>query len=129
MTNPETKPQTPPPARPSVAPAPAPAKWRWNPPLWAWIFIIAAVGSSSYVWYQQRLRSAENAAQINDLKRQLRALDENPVMIELKQRVLDQDERLAAALGEQQAKITALQQAFEVTRDVINRDQRGWIMA
>lgn len=129
MTNPEPKPQTPPPAKPTVARSPAPGKWRWNPPLWAWIFIITAIGSSSYVWYQQRLRSTENAAQIGELKRQLRALDENPVIIELKQRVLDQDARLAAAVTEQQAKINSLQQAFEVTRNVINRDQRGWVMA
>lgn len=133
MTDAQTKPQTPAPGKtaPSItqAPPPAPVAWRWNPPLWAWVFIIAAVGSSSYVWYQQRLRSAENAAQISDLKRQLRALDENPAIIELKQRVLDQDARLAAGLGEQQAKINALQQAFEATRDVINRDQRGWILA
>lgn len=133
MTDAQTKPQTPATGKPAPsitpAPPPAPVGWRWNPPLWAWIFIIAAIGSSSYVWYQQRLRSAENAAQISELKRQLRALDENPAIIELKQRVLDQDARLAAGLAEQQAKINALQQAFEATRDVINRDQRGWILA
>jgi uroporphyrin-3 C-methyltransferase len=126
MTDPNTKPQTPAPAKP-VAPVRAPTRLR--PPLWAWIFIMAAIGSSSYVWYQQRLRSIENAAHISELKRQLRALDENPVIIELKQRVLDQDERLAAGLAEQQAKISALQQAFEQLQNVINRDQRGWIMA
>jgi uroporphyrin-3 C-methyltransferase len=112
-----------------AAPAGAPAKRRWLPPLWPWLLIMAAIGSSSYVWYQQKMRSAENAAQISELKRQLRALDENPVMIELKQRVLDQDSRLAGGLAEQQARINALQQAFEATRDVINRDQRGWILA
>lgn len=91
--------------------------------------MIAVIGSTGYVWYQQKQRSAENAAQISELKRQLRALDENPVIIELKQRVLDQDGRLAAGLAEQQAKINALQEAFEITRNVINRDQRGWVMA
>lgn len=128
MSDPNPKLQSPVAAKPA-APAPAPVKWRLNPPLWAWLFIIAAVGSSSYVWYQQKQRSAENAAQISELKRQLRALDENPVIIELKQRVLDQDERLAGELAGQQANINALQQAFELTREVINRDQRGWIMA
>lgn len=128
MTDPNPKHQTPAMGRPA-SPAPAPVKWRWRPPLWAWVFITAAIGSSSYVWYQQKQRSAENAAQISELKRQLRALDENPVIIELKQRVLDQDARLAAGLAEQQANIDALQQAFELTRDAVNRDQRGWIMA
>jgi uroporphyrin-III C-methyltransferase len=43
--------------------------------------------------------------------------------------VLDQDARLANGLAEQQARINTLQQAFETTRNLINRDQRGWILA
>ncbi len=128
MNEAQTQPRTPAPAKPAAIP-PAPAKMRVRLPWWFWLFIAAAVGASGYVWYLQRQRSVENAAQISELKRQLRALDENPVIIELKQRVLDQDERLAAGLAEQQAKINALQEAFELMRQAVNRDQRGWIMA
>jgi uroporphyrin-III C-methyltransferase len=128
MTEAQTQSRSPAPAKPAAIP-PAPGKARARLPWWFWLFIAAAVSASGYVWYLQRQRSVENAAQISELKRQLRALDENPVIIELKQRVLDQDERLAAGLAEQQAKINALQEAFELMRQAVNRDQRGWIMA
>jgi uroporphyrin-3 C-methyltransferase len=101
---------------------------RW-PATLALMLSLAAVGGSAYLWHRQTQFLTDQTEQMTDLKRQLRALDEHPSVIELKQRILEQDTRITASVAEQQAKIDALQQAFEVVRTAVNRDQRGWVLA
>jgi uroporphyrin-3 C-methyltransferase len=69
------------------------------------------------------------AKEVSDLRKSLRTLDDHPTLIELKQRVTEQDARLAAEFASQQQRIDSIEQAFDVTRQIVNRDQRGWILA
>lgn len=101
---------------------------RW--PLWlALVLALGAAGGSGFLWYQQQRLAVQHHERLTALKRQLRALDEHPSLIELKQRLLEQQNQLEKTLAEQQSRIDTLRHAFDVVRRDVHRDQRGWILA
>lgn len=89
---------------------------------------VAAAGCG-YLWYTLMQVQTRTAKEVSDLRKSLRTLDDHPTLIELKQRVTEQDARLAAEFASQQQRIDSIEQAFDVTRQIVNRDQRGWILA
>lgn len=95
----------------------------------ALLIAAAAAGGCGYLWYTLTQIQAHDAKEISELRKSLRALDEHPTIIELKQRVAEQDTRLAAEFAAQHKRINSIEQAFDVTQQVVNRDQRGWILA
>lgn len=110
----------------AAAPPRRPARW---PVVLAVVLALGAAGGSGYTWYMQQIRHEALQSRLTELQTTLRALDEHSSLIEIKQRLGEQNKQLNAALSEQQEKIDALYDAFEVTREAVNRDQRGWIMA
>lgn len=88
-----------------------------------------AVAGCIYLWKTLETLKTQTLAGTIELRKSLRALDEHPAVIELKQRLAAQDARLTGEFTAQRARIAALQEAFEVTRQVVNRDQHGWILA
>lgn len=95
----------------------------------ALLLAMAAAAGCGYLWYTMTQTQARTAKEVSDLKKSLRTLDDHPTLIELKQRVAEQDARLAAEFSAQQQRIDSIEQAFDVTRQIVNRDQRGWILA
>ena len=93
------------------------------------IILLVVLGLGAFGYYQQYLALTAQQNQVSELQKTIRGLDNHPTLVELKQRVLDQDSKLDSVLADQNAHITALQQAFEVTQNLINRDQRGWVIA
>jgi uroporphyrin-3 C-methyltransferase len=110
----------------AAAPPRRPARW---PMVLAVVLALGAAGGSGYTWYMQQIRHEALQSRLTELQTTLRALDEHSSLIEIKQRLGEQNKQLSSALSEQQEKIDALYKAFEVTREAVNRDQRGWIMA
>lgn len=90
---------------------------------------LAGAGGSGYLWYTLTRLQTQTDSQIGELRKSLRTLDDHPTVIELKQRVAEQDAKLAAEFAAQQKRITAIEQAFDVTQQIVNRDQRGWVLA
>lgn len=95
----------------------------------ALLIALAGAGGTGYLWYTLTQLQAQTDNEISELRKSLRTLDDHPTVIELKQRVAEQDAKLAAEFAAQQKRITAIEQAFDVTQQVVNRDQRGWVMA
>ncbi|MBN1378752.1 MAG: uroporphyrinogen-III C-methyltransferase [Gammaproteobacteria bacterium] len=93
------------------------------------IVLLVVLGLAGFGYYRQYLALHAQQNQVSELQKTIRGLDNHPTVVELKQRVLDQDSKLEPALADQNARIAALQQAFEVTQNLINRDQRGWVLA
>lgn len=116
------KPKAQPPATPKTRKIPVLA-------VLALLLAAAAAGACGYLWYTLLEMQASNAREIGDLRKSLRTLDDHPTVIELKQRVAEQDARLAAESAAQQKRIDSIEQAFNVTQQIVNRDQRGWILA
>ncbi len=90
---------------------------------------LAAIGGCAFLWYELQNAQQANHNNLLALKEELRTIDDHPSIIELKQRILEQDNTLSQTLAEQQTNIDALHSAFETTQQVNNRDQRGWIIA
>lgn len=93
------------------------------------LFAVLAIAISGWLWYQQLQIQAATQQELTQLQKTLRALDEHPSLIELKQRVLEQGEKLDATVAEQLQQIDAVKQAFTATQQIINRDQQGWVIA
>ena len=93
------------------------------------IVLAALLGLAGFGYYRQYQELSAQQNQISELQKSIRGLDNHPTLVELKQRVLDQDAKLDTALAEQNKRIEAVQRAFEVTQNLINRDQRGWVLA
>jgi uroporphyrin-3 C-methyltransferase len=123
-------PETAPPKPPGKSPAPAhkPRK-PWLLTVISLLIAVLAVAGCIYLWKTLETLKTQTLAGTIELRKSLRALDEHPAIIELKQRLAEQDAKLNEEFTAQRARIGALQEAFEVTRQVINRDQRGWILA
>ena len=102
--------------------------------LWLLIVFISiiAIGASAgcyWLWSELQTSQANVDQRLLELQQQLRILDDHPTVVELKQRVLDQEQQTVAALDRQQEQIQALEQAFITAQTALNRDQRGWILA
>ncbi len=95
----------------------------------ALILALAAISGSAYLGYRGLETYQSVNANLSALRESLRTLDDHPSVIELKQRVLEQDAKLETEFAAQQAKIDALQQSFQTMQGIVNRDQRGWILA
>ena len=93
------------------------------------LFALTAMSGSGWLWYQQQIIKANSELQLTQLETSLRALNEHPALIELKQRILEQNTKLAEAINEQTQQIEALKQAFSATQEIVNRDQQGWVLA
>lgn len=102
---------------------------RWPLVLALVVVVAAAGGGGYYLWREQQALHTELHGQLTELQQTLRTLDKHSSLIEIKRRVAAQDARLESALAEQQNTIDALHRAFELTRQVVDRDQRGWILA
>lgn len=118
--------------KPKASPPPPQTKTPRRIPVLAVIALLTALagaGGSGYLWYTFTRLQAQTDGEISELRKSLRTLDDHPTVIELKQRVAEQDAKLAAEFAAQQKRITAMEQAFDVTQQVVNRDQRGWVLA
>ncbi len=91
--------------------------------------LLVLLAVSGFAYYQQYLEFTGLQNQINELQKSVRGLDNHPTLVELKQRILEQDVKLDSSLAQQLEQIQAVRQAFEVTQNLINRDQRGWVLA
>lgn len=115
-----------------ASPPPSQTRTRRSIPVLAILALLVALagaGGSGYLWYTLTQLQARTDNELSELRKSLRTLDDHPTVIELKQRVAEQDTKLAAEFAAQQKRITAIEQAFDVTQQVVNRDQRGWILA
>lgn len=95
----------------------------------ALLLAAAAVGGCGYLWYTFMQMHEQTAGEVSELRKSLRTLDDHPTVIELKQRVAEHDARLTTEFAALQKHIDSIEQAFDVTQQVVNRDQRGWIVA
>ena len=98
--------------------------------LFGWIvLLLILLAVSAFGYYQQYLEFTALQNQISELQKSVRGLDNHPTLVELKQRIIEQDNKLNASLAQQREQIQALDQAFDVTKNTINRDQSGWVLA
>lgn len=95
----------------------------------ALLLAVGAGGACGYLWYMLMQTQAHTAKEMSELRKSLRTLDDHRTIIELKQRVMEQGDRLTAEFAAQQSRIDSIEQAFDVTQKIVNRDQRGWILA
>ena len=118
-------------AKPSAPKAPKKETAKSGSPLILLLFllIVAGISGSGWLAYQQYLLNAQIEQQVIQLQKSLRALDEHPSLIELKQRMTEHAEQIDARVAEQMQQIEAVREAFAATQSIVNRDQRGWILA
>lgn len=93
------------------------------------VLLLVLLCLAGFGYYQQYIAFKAQQNQISELQKTVRGLDNHPTLVELKQRILDQDSKLEAALAQQAEEIAAIRRSFEITQKLINRDQRGWVLA
>jgi uroporphyrin-3 C-methyltransferase len=93
------------------------------------IILLVVLGLGGYAYYRQYLAFNAQQNQISELQKSLRGLDNHPTVVELKQRVIDQNAKLDTALAAQNERIQVLSNSFENTQNLIGRDQHGWVLA
>lgn len=93
------------------------------------IILLALLGLAGFAYYRQYVAFSAQQNQINELQKTVRGLDNHPTVVELKQRIVDQGSKLDTALAAQNDRIQALHNAFEITQNLVGRDQHGWVLA
>ncbi|MBA3581512.1 MAG: uroporphyrinogen-III C-methyltransferase [Gammaproteobacteria bacterium] len=78
------------------------------------------------IWFYERQKTYKRA--LSEVRKNIRNLDDHPAIIGIKHRISDNETRLQNELASAQTRQKTLEDSFEKTRELINRDQTGWII-